>query len=189
MFITITACTDCSDAMSDYFDRHHTISCQYVLRVVPKGNETEQKLRDAIANIEEFKELQFDWHTEKYSMGHGNYLESKVFGHVKYGSDENKPYHFEIKYSTYKSLPKSRFYTENTFTPEPSGSTVGENGITVRRNIEQNGIEILFPSKPDSSILSELKSNGWRWSMRNKVWYKKYSDYAMEYANSLSSNK
>jgi len=54
---------------------------------------------------------------------------------------------------------------------------------TITRNEEKNGIEISFPEKPDSVILGWLKANGFRWSQRAKVWYKKYTDQDFETVN------
>ncbi|NCA80711.1 MAG: hypothetical protein EOM76_11115, partial [Sphingobacteriia bacterium] len=47
----------------------------------------------------------------------------------------------------------------------------------ITHNKAQNGIELKFASAPDQSTISEIKSLGFRWSMRNKVWYKTYSEY------------
>lgn len=61
-----------------------------------------------------------------------------------------------------------------------------ESGITIQRNHEHDGIEIKFPGKPQAEILSRLKANGFRWNNRTKVWYKKYSENARIFAESLT---
>ena len=72
--------------------------------------------------------------------------------------------------------------------PEPSTVAAGEvdaaNGTvgTVARNLEHDGVEVAFPAKPDSSVIARLKSNGFRWSPRSHVWYKKFSQYAWQAA-------
>lgn len=59
-------------------------------------------------------------------------------------------------------------------TPEPTTSTT--TGATVRINEELNGVEIAFPAKPDGNTIGQLKSFGFRWSMRSKCWYKRRDD-------------
>lgn len=57
-------------------------------------------------------------------------------------------------------------------------------GVMVTRNAEKDGIEIRFPSKPDSSVINSLKDKGFRWSPFNSVWWKRFNDadyaWAME---------
>lgn len=43
----------------------------------------------------------------------------------------------------------------------------------VHYNADRHSIEISFPSKPDSDVLSKLKGAGYRWAKTNKVWYRK----------------
>ena len=190
MFLTIQAFRDDSDVMSDYFNAHHSASKEYAIAVVPKGNESENKLQSIVSSIPELKELTWKWHTEKYSMGHGNYLQSSkvgvIEGIISYGGVKDPAYWYELTFNNYApELLKSRFFVDN---PIQSSEPIQSNGtIEVRENVAQNGIEILFPSKPSSEVLNGLKSNGFRWSMHNKVWYKKASDSARQYANSLIS--
>lgn len=47
-------------------------------------------------------------------------------------------------------------------------------------NIEKNGIEIKFPSKPEQEILSSLKELGFRWSRFKGVWWAKYSEAILQ---------
>lgn len=57
---------------------------------------------------------------------------------------------------------------------------------TVRENEEKGGIEIRFPSKPDASILEQLKRHGWRWSRFGSCWYTKATEEARAFAASLN---
>ena len=56
-------------------------------------------------------------------------------------------------------------------------------------NEELNGIELYFQSKPESEVLTNLKSNGFRWSGFKKCWYTKQSATALQVANSLVNNE
>jgi len=59
---------------------------------------------------------------------------------------------------------------------EPSQQSVSLlTGAIVRKNDELGGVEIAFASKPEPETLAKIKSHGFRWSSRAKVWYAKYS--------------
>ena len=53
-------------------------------------------------------------------------------------------------------------------------ATDGE--ISIRRNEEKDGLEVIFASKPEPEILAALKLLGFRWSKFSKLWYAKYSE-------------
>jgi hypothetical protein len=55
--------------------------------------------------------------------------------------------------------------------------------VTVRKNEEKGGIEIVFPGKPSEDTLNELKSRGWRWSKFAGLWWIKFSEAEWEWAN------
>lgn len=52
-------------------------------------------------------------------------------------------------------------------------------------NNEKKGIEIRFDGKPDASILESLKANGFKWSVKQKMWYAKQTDERMTFAGNL----
>lgn len=58
----------------------------------------------------------------------------------------------------------------------------------IKYNKAQNGIEISFSARPADSVISDIKSMGFRWSMRNKVWYKTYSEYLWKKVNEKFEN-
>jgi len=79
MAVTLCLCHDNSDSMTDYFDRHASLAPDFALLLVKKQNQTERLARRALALCPELAGLEWEWHTEKYSLGHGNYLESSGF--------------------------------------------------------------------------------------------------------------
>ena len=48
-----------------------------------------------------------------------------------------------------------------------------------------NGLEISFAEKPAAEVIDRLKTAGYRWSMKKKLWYAKKSDKAVEFAKSI----
>lgn len=52
-------------------------------------------------------------------------------------------------------------------------------------NNELKGIELSFQSKPETSVLNEIKSNGFRWHNVKKIWYAKQTEERIKFANTL----
>lgn len=83
--------------------------------------------------------------------------------------------------------------TQQNDSNEEIGETVNKNSneelktVSVVLNEEKNGIEISFAEKPESEIIEELKSNGFRWSRFNGgKWWAKQSSETIAYAESLA---
>ena len=58
--------------------------------------------------------------------------------------------------------------------------------MTVTINNEKNGIEIRFDSKPETNILEKLKTNGFRWSVKQKMWYAKITEARMTFVKDFN---
>ena len=64
--------------------------------------------------------------------------------------------------------------------PQRHNTTKFDGGEIVR-NAEENRLQILFDEIPDADTRDALKSNGFRWSPRNKAWQRQLTQNA-EYA-------
>ena len=122
-------------------------------------------------------------------MGHGNYLESEVFGTEKQNAYDGRTevnVWYEIQFnSCAKSMLAYKDYPGiNVATAEPA--KVGE--ATIRKNEEHNGIEVVFPAKPESSVLEALKKLGFRWSRPQGLWYARYSEELLKQVKNLLGN-
>lgn len=191
MVVTATLCCDKSDLMTDYFDRHHSLSPCFALLVVPKQAQTERLARQAVSVSPILADCEFSWHTETYSMGHGNYLSGKGFELPSEIQERSKVTHghWEIEFSKKypghdMSLPTFQGFGTN---PKPEPQTASVSGVTISENTDKQGIELRFPEKPAAEVLSNLKANGWRWSRFSQCWYKRASQEAREFAQSLAS--
>lgn len=61
-------------------------------------------------------------------------------------------------------------------------NTIFENeNITIRKNIEKHGIEVLFPSRPSEFERQLLKDSGFRWSNPQKLWWSRENDLTEKY--------
>lgn len=62
-------------------------------------------------------------------------------------------------------------------------------GVKWSINQEHNGIELAFPSKPDRSIIDEMKERGFRWHNQKKVWFAKRTVEREVFAARLSGQR
>jgi len=114
-FVTIRCCYDNSDIMSDYYAGHHQVGDCYVIALVRGTRRSEATARRVIEQIPEIATLNWTWHRENYSMGHGYWLESEPVGNLggvtTYGGQENPPFWYEIKFDPYSDdLQASRWF-------------------------------------------------------------------------------
>lgn len=78
-----------------------------------------------------------------------------------------------------------------TLTDEQVGaltmSRTGENGNTVARNVEHDGVEISFAAKPSDTLMRSMKAKGFRCTRRPPWrWYKRFTPTAWEDAHVLA---
>ncbi|NFF77672.1 hypothetical protein FCV38_11935 [Clostridium sporogenes] len=57
--------------------------------------------------------------------------------------------------------------------------------VSVKFNEEKNGIELHFTGKPSQEIREQIKSNGFKWSKFQKIWYAKNSEERKEFLKSI----
>ncbi len=56
---------------------------------------------------------------------------------------------------------------------------------TITLNEKLNGIELSFPEKPTDEILTQLKTNGYRWHNVKKVWYARQNEKTISLAEKM----
>lgn len=117
-------------------------------------------------------------HREKYSMGAGYYLKDgwrnssgwMVRKETKYGDDWRDEY--------YEIMAARCIFTEREQSdPEPQKARV--DSVTIRHNEEKAGIEIIFPAKPEATVINRLKSMGFRWSRFQGLWWRRFDEAVM----------
>ncbi|MGE5492650.1 MAG: hypothetical protein ACM31P_15345, partial [Actinomycetota bacterium] len=75
--------------------------------------------------------------------------------------------------------------TEAVKLPEKAAETTPALSVTL--NAEHNGVELHFAEKPSPEIITRVKAMGFRWSMRQKVWYAKDSAIRRQFAERLAT--
>lgn len=193
--VTLSVTFDDSDMMTDYFHPHASIGCTMLLADVPFRNETEKLARQVLAKYPELAKLKWEWKTEKYSMGHGNYLISEYFDEwdkKAYDGRNKVRIRYEIQFDTYtKKLRPYIDYPGNIpadVTLEEREQAINDpNKPTMKLNAERNGVEIRFPEKPSPDILDKLRTSPFRYSRRQNMWYAKQNSNTIAFAEQLTA--
>lgn len=61
--------------------------------------------------------------------------------------------------------------------------------LNITLNNDKNGIELRFDQKPSAEVLEAIKSAGFRWSGKQKMWYAKQSETTIAIANELAKSE
>lgn len=67
--------------------------------------------------------------------------------------------------------------TELDYKIEEKTYMIGE--VTVRQNVEDNRLQLLFQGKPEPDMIAKLKSRGFKWSPRNQAWQRQLTPNAL----------
>lgn len=108
-------------------------------------------------------------------------VEWKIFDNTKGQTNSawiTDMYYFYLKFKD-KIEGKKRAIAKGKISPVDN--------ITIQKNELKQGIEIVFPNKPERAVLTKLKELGFRWNNRNKLWYIKESNLTIEGENFIKS--
>ncbi len=195
--IVLQQAYDNSDMQSDYSHPHATHGPAFLLAMVPgKPAETERLARDAVARYPHLQAVEWDWHTEKYSMGHGNYLTSKTApgSEFEHHSKGKIRCHWEIQFTGSCGRGEGFYawagYPGTGPAPAPEDGTPATGSGTPRLNTAKQGVEIHFSTKPSEDVLNRIRNaGGWRFSRFARCWYAKDSLGTRAFAEELTGVK
>ena len=117
-FITIQACCNDSDVMTDYFNNHKSLSIKYAIAIVPGKQRREGTARKAMVPFVDLYQPwdEWKWHKEDYSGGHGYWLESIVKGDYPYKAYDGREevlFWYEVSFNSYtKKMKASKWLAE-----------------------------------------------------------------------------
>ena len=178
--IKISLCFDNSDSMTDYYNPCSTAE-RWILAEIPQGKRLLSYLKREISKYKGLNALKWTEHKEKWSMNHFGYsLTSETVNIKDYIKKDIKRYlggtvkkgFFMVDFGSISYDGGADDWIEKPI-KEPEIKTNSKE-ITLKRNLDKNGIEIYFKSIPTIEIRTKLKSNGFRWGKFNKCWYKQY---------------
>jgi hypothetical protein len=191
MAIMLRTTFDNSDSMSDYYDPHRSVGVPLVLAIINKQAQTQALARMAVGRYPDLAGIEFEWKTETYRGGHGNYLYSPYLIDITdhYAKGTVRRCRYEIQFQTYRQsdlYPYKGYPGNAAQSPQAEAYAPVSNGTaTISRNTAKDGIEIRFAERPADSIISRLKANRWRWSRFSKCWYTRYNAHAEAFAAEL----
>jgi hypothetical protein len=62
-------------------------------------------------------------------------------------------------------------------------------GVEVAENEGKDGVEVKFAEKPEQSVLEQMKTQGFRWSKFQKLWYARRSPETLTFAYGLAGKQ
>ena len=183
--VELSLCYDDSDIMTDYYCPHREVE-SFLLAIIPEGKRLEAILRNIIERIPALKNIEWEWRKEDYSMGHGLYLTSKGSPFPREIKGKGVIHchgNIEFVHGGTKVIPHPEYYLGEINQNGGNGSKVNVEQVTLRENPELNGLEVLFPCKPEPSIIEDLKHLGFRWSFKQGLWYRRNHEGLREKVN------
>lgn len=164
--LVIKKVRDDSDLMTDYFGEI-TLE-EWHIKELPQGRDDFKKMREYISLYPGLRDLNWEEHREKYSMGKGYYLKAGLKETIPDHSGQNRGVWYEVSFenvSITTALDHWPEKAEEQQLPE----------VQINHNEKLNGLEVKFAAKPSTEILSQLKASGMRWSNRKRLWYARYN--------------
>ncbi|MHB8841733.1 MAG: ADP-ribosyltransferase-containing protein, partial [Candidatus Aquicultor sp.] len=165
------------------FQKEEYVTPEVLVRKIKYAKEEETKFRER-ANRARKPDV-IKTHTKEADLNKENYeyFETELDKWIEKYPQEAERLHITLGKMKVPVTPNIHIVSMPTVTNATSSVTnVTNKGITVRKNEAQNGVEIKFDSKPHPDVINKLKHNGFRWSVRNHVWYSKFSDSKMKWA-------
>ena len=207
--LAVTLCLKFNDtaAQVDHFDYHAPLGCPaFLLLLTRKQPQSEHLARKALALCPELQNLDWQWKSERYAGGHGNYLASSYFPtpaalkeHLTvcktFGQGGPDAVSWEIEFAspcrgdTLQLWPHKHF-GERPPTDTPAAMQDGPSSSPItaawRLNQPLNGVEIHFTRRPDDATLAPLRADrAWRYSGHSKCWYARQSPETIAFAKSF----
>jgi hypothetical protein len=182
--VELSICYDDSDIMTDYHCPHREVE-SFLLAIIPEGKRLEAILRNIIGRIPALKNIGWEWRKEDYSMGHGLYLTSRSspFPREIQGKGLTRCHgNIQFVHGRTKIIPHPEYYLGEINQNGGNGKLNVEE-VTLRENPQFNGLEVIFPCKPEPSIIEALKTLGFRWSFKQGLWYRRNHEGLKEKVN------
>ena len=183
--VELSICYDDSDIMTDYHCPHREVE-SFLLAIIPEGKRLEAILRNIIERIPTLKDIEWEWRKEDYSMGHGLYLTSKSSPFPREIQGKGLTHchgNTQFVHGGTKIIPHPEYYLGEINQNGGNDSKLNVEEVTLRENPQFNGLEVIFPCKPEASIIENLKTLGFRWSFKQGLWYRRNYEGLREKVN------
>ncbi len=185
---------DQSDSMTDYYSpaRWDGIAEKdgYVLLVDVYGTHDSGKNGNPVFHHANPKRN--NWHIEKdgeiVAKGNGAFkCNGYLFGNYREETLEKINKFIDRVEKNIKPAKKEKQIKQTKTNKEEVKSPVEALTCEMQLNDDLNGVELKFSGIPNETVRAEMKSNGFRYSKYNKVWYAKQTEKTIMFAESLVS--
>ena len=95
------------------------------------------------------------------------------------------PYALSNNNANIKRVKDRIAHLERAATREHKEVDIGNTGIKLVQNVEENRLQIIFPGKPDAEVRGKLKASGFRWSPTSGAWQRHLGNSAIWAAESI----
>ena len=195
----------------DHFDYHAPTGCPaFLVLLVKKQAQTENLARKALTACPELHSLDWQWKSEKYGGGHGNYLQSSYFPtppalkeHITarktFGNGGPDAVSWEIQFanawrgSPLQLWPHKHYGAPVVQSAFSNGRDTGANHGPITAawclNERMRGVEIHFTRRPDDAALAPLRGDrAWRYTGKSKCWYARQTPETIAWAKTFCEN-
>jgi hypothetical protein len=142
------------------------------------------------ATARRFPSLQdLDWQErrEKYAMGRGYYIRAGLPMTAPDRTGRQRATWYIVRYSTAHLEKDTPSWPEKAQENPPA--CAGEIAVTVQRNHEKEGIEVIFSAKPALGVRQAVKARGFRWNRRQGLWWARFSEERWEWGLTLAGDE
>lgn len=132
----------------------------------------------------ELKQTAWDYLRNKYANGIDKPADYNAAKRMQWCAD-SYDYHDQIENTVYRLLTagsnavglekrdSKEFWASRAQKKPVKPEPVAVDAVTVREGTKPGFTEVVFPAKPEQSVIESLKQAGYRWSRFNGVWYGK----------------
>ena len=213
MAVTLSLKYNDSAPQVDHFEYHAPTGCPaFLVLLVKKQAQTENLARKALTACPELHSLDWQWKSEKYGGGHGNYLQSSYFPtppalkeHITarktFGIGGPDAVSWEIQFanawrgSSLQLWPHKHYGAPVVESPFSNGRDSGRDAVTSPivaawyLNERMRGVEIHFTRRPDDATLAPLRGDrAWRYTGKTKCWYARQTPETIAWAKTFCEN-
>ncbi len=183
--IVIAKERDDSDPQTDYFGRQEL--GRWILAPTDEQRDLISLLLATARRFPTLRNLPWEEHREKWSMGRGYYIKAPLPSLAPDHSGRPRSTWYIVHFAPAAWEGDTPPWPEEAEAVAAGSPPEGGAATTVRRNEALNGVEVTFGSKPSEEVRAALKERGFRWSVRQRLWYARYTPERLAWAQQLAA--
>jgi hypothetical protein len=182
--IVIARERDDSDPQTDYFGQQEL--GRWILTPTSEQRDLLSLLLATARRFPTLRDLPWEEHREKWSMGRGYYIQAPLPSLAPDHSGQPRATWYIVRFALAAGERNTPPWPEEAEAVTPSILQEGGADAAVRHNEALNGVEVTFGAKPAEEVREALKGRGFRWSGRQRLWYARYTPERLAWAQQLA---